>query len=146
MKNMEDSTAFAERVGSPERKERVFDLEERTCDFAVATIEITERMPSSPAGRYYADQLLRSGGSPALHYGEAQGGESRKDFVHKMRVALKELRESRACLKIILRARLHPEPEVIDRALAECTELIAIFSSSVRTAERNMGKNWDPKP
>jgi four helix bundle protein len=128
-----------------ERNERVFDLEERTCDFAVATISITERLPSSPAGRYYADQLLRSGGSPALHYGEAQGGESRKDFVHKMRIALKELRESRACMKIIQKANLHPEPDVIDLALAECGELIAIFSASILTAERNMGKNWAPK-
>ncbi len=126
-------------------KERVFDLEERTCDFAVAAILITENMPRTPAGVYYANQLLRSGGSPALHYGEAQGGESRKDFIHKMRIALKELRESRACLKIIRKAGLHPDLQVLDSAFAECNELIAIFNKSVQTAEKNMGKSWAPK-
>lgn len=77
-----------------------------------------------------------------MHYGEAQGGESRRDFVHKLRVALKEMRETRVCLKIIHRATLHPDLTRIEASQAECNELVAILNASVRTAERNMGKTW----
>ena len=70
------------------------DLEERLIDFAVTIVEIAETMPDSKAANHLAGQLLRSGTSPALNYGEAQSAESRKDFIHKIKIVLKELRES----------------------------------------------------
>ena len=115
----------------------VFDLQERLVDFAVLVIKVVDGMPSSQAGRILSDQLLRSGTSPALHYGEAQGAESKRDFIHKMKVALKELRESHACLRIILKASIHPAPESAEACRKECSELVAIFQASVKTAERN---------
>jgi four helix bundle protein len=83
------------------------DLEERLISFAVLIVEILETMHDTKAASHLAGQLLRSGTSPALNYCEAQSGESRKDFIHKIKVVLKELRESNICLQIIYRARLH---------------------------------------
>lgn len=114
-----------------------FDLQERLIDFAVVTIRLIDGLPASQAGRLLADQLLRSGTSPALHYGEAQGAESRRDLVHKMKVALKELRESHACLRIIQKAELHRDTTSLEPVRSECSELVAIFQASVKTAERN---------
>ncbi|MBL4716425.1 MAG: four helix bundle protein [Bacteroidia bacterium] len=114
-----------------------FDLDERLIDFAVLIIKITDVMPKSRAGNHLSGQLIRSGSSPALNYGEAQSGESRKDFIHKMKVALKELRESFACLKIIDRAKLFKIEEDIKTALKENNELISIFVKSVETAQKN---------
>jgi four helix bundle protein len=76
------------------------DIEERLIDFAVRIIKLTENLPNSLAGKHIAGQLLRSGASPAAHYAEARGAESTKDFVHKLKVCLKELNESRVWLKI----------------------------------------------
>jgi four helix bundle protein len=82
------------------------DLEERLINYAVLIVGIAEAMPNTRAANHLGGQLLRSGTSPALNYGEAQSGESRKDFIHKIKVVLKELRESFICLKIIDRAKL----------------------------------------
>ena len=112
-----------------------YDLQERLTDFAVIIIRIVDPMPHTQAGRLLSDQLLRSGTSPALHYGEAQGAESKRDFIHKMKVALKELREAHACLKIIQKAELHPNATALEACRKECSELVAIFQSSVKTAE-----------
>jgi len=79
-----------------------FDLEERLINFAVMIVRICE----SIAANHLAGQLIRSGTSPSLNYGEAQSGESRKDFIHKIKIVLKELRETYACLKIIHRSKL----------------------------------------
>ena len=78
------------------------ELEERVIDFAVSIVNIVEEIKQSYAGNYYGNQLIRSSGSPALNYGEARSAESHKDFVHKMGICLKELRESHNCLKIML--------------------------------------------
>ena len=80
---------------------RVYDLEERVVLFEVQVIKIGETLPKTLTGIHLARQLIRSGTSPALNYGEAHGGESRKGFIHKMKIALKELRETQMCLKII---------------------------------------------
>lgn len=119
---------------------RKYDLQERLEDYAVMVIRASEGMPRTPAGKLLADQLLRSGTSPALHYGEAQGAESRKDFIHKMKVALKELRESHAAIRIIQKAELQADKEKMEVVRKECSELIAIFQASVKTAEGNPGK------
>ena len=115
-----------------------FDLEERLIDFSVLTIKMTDKMMTTYASQHFAKQLIRSGSSPALNYGEAQSGESRKDFIHKMKVALKELRESYNCLRIIKKAELVKEKEMIERLIKECNELISIFVKSIQTAQKNI--------
>jgi len=82
------------------------DLEDRVIDFSVNVISIYNKLKTSYAANY-GNQLIRSSGSPALNYGEARSAESHKDFVHKMGICLKELRESFNCLKIIDRANLY---------------------------------------
>jgi four helix bundle protein len=86
---------------------RVYDLEDRLINFAVEIITICDSIKPTKAGNHLAGQLVRSGTSPALNYGEAQAGESTRDFIHKLKVILKELRESRNCLRIIERANLY---------------------------------------
>ncbi len=111
-------------------------LEERLIDFAVIIVSVVEALPNSKAGNHIANQLIRSGTSPAPNYGEAQSAESRKDFIHKMKISLKELRETMVWLKIIARKHLS-HCEEIPKAIAECNELIAIFVSSTKTADAN---------
>ncbi|NHB69899.1 four helix bundle protein [Perlabentimonas gracilis] len=116
-----------------------FDLEERLINFAVLIVDISESMPKSYAGNHLSGQLLRSGTSPALNYGEAQGGESRKDFIHKIKIVLKELRETYVCLKIIQRSSLFTDEDKLAKALVENNELISIFVKSAETAQKNLG-------
>lgn len=113
-----------------QRKESYERLEERLIRFASQMIDVAERLPRTPAGRYYADQIVRSGGSPALHYGEARGAESPADFAHKMKVGLKELRETYVSLRII-RLRHWIAYDVLLPALQENNELISIFVSII---------------
>ena len=82
------------------------DIEERLIDFAVRVIKLSTALPNSPAGTHIAKQILRSGTAPAAHYAEARGAESKNDFIHKLRICLKELNETRVWLKIILRSEL----------------------------------------
>jgi four helix bundle protein len=116
---------------------REFNLEDRLIDFAVDIIKLSETIVNTKAGNHLSGQFLRSGTSPALNYGEAQSGESRKDFIHKIKVVLKELRETLVCLKIIFRAKLYNEEVLIQKVLKECNELVSIFVKSVDTAQRN---------
>jgi len=111
------------------------DLEERLVDFAVRIICVVEAMPKSKAATHVSNQLIRSGTSAAPNYGEAQSAESRRDFVHKMKTGLKELRETMIWLKIIQRKPLC-EPNKMDGIIRECDELISIFVKSVKTAEQ----------
>ena len=118
-----------------------FDLEERLVDFAVLIIDVAEKMSNTKAGNHLSGQLLRSGTSPALNYGEAQSGESRKDFIHKMKIALKELRETHVCLKIIHKTKLYHSEEKLNFTMNENNELISIFVKSIATAEKNDKSN-----
>ena len=118
--------------------ERKYDLEDRLIDFAVLIIRITENLFNTKAGNYIGGQLVRSGTSPALHYGEAQSAESRNDFIHKLKILLKELRESRSGMKIIKNAPLAENMELIEKGLLECNELISIFVKSIETAKKNL--------
>ncbi|HYW36374.1 MAG TPA: four helix bundle protein [Balneolaceae bacterium] len=117
-----------------------FELENRLIKFAVLIIEVANHMHHSKAGNHLSGQLVRSGTAPALNYGEAQSGESRRDFIHKIKIALKELRESLVCLKIIREAELCTEKASLHKALQENDELIAIFVKSVTTAQRKLKK------
>ena len=115
-----------------------FDLEERLIDFSVLIIEIINEMPNCKAGNHLSGQLVRSGTSGALNYGEAQSAESRRDFIHKIKIILKELRESLICLKIIHRSKLYKNEDKIVTAKGEANELISIFVKSVETAQKNL--------
>ena len=111
------------------------ELEERMIDFAVVIIKLAESNKKNYAGNHLSGQLIRSGTSAPLNYGEAQNAESRKDFLHKMQVVLKELSETHVCLKIIDRAKLNSNSQLLKHALKENGELVAIFVSSVKTAK-----------
>ena len=120
--------------------ERKFDLDDRLINFAASIIDVSEAFPQTVAGRHIGGQLVRSGTAPALHYGEAQGGESRKGFIHKMKVALKELRETYNCLRIIKKKNWYtadPLAVIID----ENNQLISIFVKSIETARNNLDKD-----
>jgi four helix bundle protein len=119
------------------RKE--FDIEDRLIAFAVRVIGVVESLPNTRAGNQIAGQLIRCGTSPAPNYAEAQAAESRNDFIHKMKICLKELRETRVWLLIVSRKPLIEPSKKLDPLLAECDELIAIFATSINTAQNNRG-------
>lgn len=116
-------------------KERKFDLQDRLVDFAVRIIRLAEALPDTRAGKHIAMQLLRSGASPAPNYGEAQSAESRADFIHKLKIALKELRETEIWLKVIVRSKLIKSSGQFDALLSETDELIAILFKCIETAK-----------
>ena len=120
--------------------ERKFYLEDRLIDFAIAISEIVEILPNTKFGNQIAGQLIRSGSSPALNYGEAMSAESTNDFIHKLKIILKELRESFVCLKIIKRKPLIQTSENLELVYKENNELIAIFVKSIQTAKTNQIK------
>jgi four helix bundle protein len=113
-------------------------LEERLINFAVLIIQIANQLPNTRVGAHLSGQISRSGTSSALNYGEAQSAESRKDFIHKIQIVLKELRETLVCLKIIERSSLLPANAEIELAINESNELISIFVKSVETAKKNL--------
>ena len=114
-----------------------YDLEERLIKFSVLIIEIVNEMLNSKAGNHLSGQLVRSGTSVSLNYGEAQSAESKKDFIHKMKIILKELRETYVCLKIIHISILFKNEGKIIKAKQENNELISIFVKSIETAQKN---------
>ena len=99
-------------------------------------IKIIEQLPNTRTGNHVAGQLLRSGTSPYLNHGEAQAAESPKDFIHKLRISLKELRETQRWLKFIQRVPLIKKPELLNDILEETDGLIKIFVTSIKTAEK----------
>lgn len=111
------------------------DLEEQLIDFAVRIIAVCEALPNKPAARHIRGQLIRSGTSPAPNYGEARGAESGKDFVHKLRLVLKELNETRIWLKITIRAKMLRGQLSAD-LLDENDQLCRIVSASIHTAQK----------
>lgn len=114
-----------------------FDLEERLLEFSTRIISVADAIKRSPAGNHVADQLMRSGTSSYGHHGEAEGAESRADFVHKLRICYKELRETRRWLRLVERVPLIAQPEALTELLDESDQLIRIFAASIRTAEAN---------
>jgi four helix bundle protein len=112
-----------------------FDLEERLLEYAARIIRLVEWLPDTRAGNHVAGQLLRSGTSPLPNHGEAQAAESVRDFVHKLRICLKELRESWRWLRLIQRVPLVP-PKRVGALIGETDELIRIFVASIKTAQR----------
>jgi four helix bundle protein len=120
----------------PEKK---YDLEDRLIEFA-SRIVVVEALPKTRAGNYIAGQLIRCGLASALLYGEAQSAESRKDFIHKMKVIIKELKETRICIKLIRRKEMIKPVSRLNNLFKECEELIAIVAKSIDTAKKNIAK------
>ena len=108
------------------------ELEERLINFAVRIVMLSSRLPRTPAGKHVAGQILRAGTSPAPNYGEVRGAESHADFVHKLRIVLKELNETSIWLRIIERSRLLG-PRLLANIMQENRDLCRIFTSSLKT-------------
>ena len=112
-----------------------YDLEERLLEYSVRIIRVVEQLPNTRVGNHIAGQLLRSGTAPYPNHGEAQAAESPKDFIHKLRISLKELRETKRWLKLIQRLPLIRPTGKLDSIMQESEELIKIFVSSIKTAQ-----------
>jgi four helix bundle protein len=113
-----------------------FDLDERLRDFAVEVFFFKESLPNSKAANHPGGQLLRSGTSPSLNYGEVRGAESQRDFIYKMKVCLKELGESYNNFRIRKKAKISFKLEEVEVLISGCNELISIFVASIHTASR----------
>jgi four helix bundle protein len=113
-----------------------YDLEDRLLEFAAQIVQLVELLPSTKAGNHIAGQLLRCGTSPLSNHGEVEAAESRKDFLHKLRICLKELRETKRWLRLVGRLDLVDVSD-LGVCLNETEELIRIFVASVGTAEKN---------
>ena len=120
--------------------EKIYDLEERLIDFTCRMIDVTEALLQTRSATYLANQLIRSCHSPAFNYSEAQAAESPDDFIHKLRVVLKELKECRTSLKVIVKRQYIIPVTKLDGIYNETEELIAIIGKSISTAEKNKNK------
>ena len=125
---MKQGTATA-----PDTRSQADILEERLIDFAVRIIKLSAKLPKTAAARHISGQILRSGTSPAPNYGEARGAESPNDFIHKLRVVVKELNETLIWLRMIERSELL-KAELLVGIISENTELCKIFATTLRTA------------
>ena len=123
--------------------ERKYDLEDRLVDFTCRMIDVVEALPNTRSGNYIAGQLIKSCHSPTFNYGEAQAAESRADFIHKLGICVKELKECRTALKIIIKKELIKPVSKLQDIYQETEELIAIKSKSIGTAIKN---KQVPKP
>lgn len=121
-------------------RERKYDLPERLIDYTVRIIKLYEALPDTKTGKHISSQILRSGTSPAANYGEAQSAESPADFIHKLKIALKELRETETWLKIITKAKIIKPASQLIPLLQETDELIAILFTSIETANKKKEK------
>ena len=132
-----DSDAVACEFNEGAGVNRRFDLEDRLREFASAVIDLSEVLPVTRAGNHVAGQILRSGTSPYPNHGEAEAAESRNDFIHKLKICLKELRETRRWARLIQRKAWVKNDSMLLFVLSESEELIRIFHSSIQTAKRN---------
>lgn len=123
-----------------------YDLEERLLEYSAAIIRLVEKMINTKAGNHVGGQMLRSGTSPYFNHGEAEAAESPKDFVHKMMICLKELRETKRALRLTKRVPLVQPPNECDPLLNETEELIKIFFTSVRTANKKVVRESPDEP
>jgi four helix bundle protein len=133
-----DSTSNAQRSTPNAQLLRThrFDLEDRLLEFSARVIRLIDALPNTRAANHLAGQVLRCGTSPYGNHGEVEAAESRKDFVHKLKVCLKELKETRRWLRLACKSSMLPAPKMAV-ILSETEELIRIFFSSIRTAEKN---------
>ena len=116
------------------------ELSDRLLDFAVRVGKVVDALPKTRLGRHIAGQLVRCGTSPAPNYEEGCAAESRADFVHKLSISLKELRESRFWIRLIIRSELLSDAQMTN-VLDESTQLCKIVAQSIVTAKQNSKKN-----
>ena len=121
-------------------EQKKYDLEERLVNYTCRMIDVVEALPGTRAGNYIAGQLIKSCHSPTFNYGEAQAAESREDFIHKLGIVLKELKECRTALKIISKKEIIKPSGKITEIYKETEELIAIIGKSIKTGQKNKGK------
>jgi four helix bundle protein len=119
--------------------EKKYDLEERLVRFAGECIKFCSTLGNSFAENHLKGQLIRSACGACLNYGEAQGAESKKDFIHKNGIVLKELKESRSTLKILIYSELG-DPVRRSQLLQESEELCAIFGRIITSARKSLDK------
>lgn len=118
------------------------DMSERFILLVVNIIKIEKSLCKTYSGRHICGQLFRAGTSAGANYEEARAGESKADFIHKMQIVLKELRESHFWIKLIIAAKLiTSEDEVLKFLFKESKELASITAKSVVTAKSKTGKN-----
>jgi four helix bundle protein len=129
--NAQRSTPNAQR-----QNDHRFDLEDRLLEFSVRIVRLVDALPNTRAANHLAGQLIRCGTSPYGNHGEVEAAESRKDFIHKLKICLKELKETRRWLRLVVKSRMVSVPKA-GAILGETEELIKIFFSSIRTAEKN---------
>jgi len=125
---------------------RKYDLDDRLLEYSASIVRLVENMTKTKAANHVGGQLLRSGISPYFNHGEAEAAESPRDFVHKMAICLKELRETKRALKLTKKVPLVSSPAAVDPLLAETEELIKIFFVSIRTANKNVVREGPPEP
>ena len=113
-------------------------LEERLIQFAIDVILVCKTIDDSFASEHLAKQLIRSATSVSLNYAEAQSGESMRDFLHKLKICLKELRECLVNMRIQKGAFLIKDINKLDILLKENNELISIFVASIKTASSKL--------
>jgi four helix bundle protein len=126
-------------IGGNDVVRRGSDLLERLLNFAARIGKVVDTLPETRMGRHIGGQLVRCGTAPAPNYAEACGAESRKDFVHKLSICLKELRETDCWLRLIVKADLLPEARLMD-LVVENDELISIMAKSIITAKGNAAR------
>ncbi len=114
-----------------------YDLEDRLVEYSCRMMDVVEALPNTRAGNYIAAQLIKSCISPTFNYGEVQAAESRNDFIHKLGIVLKELKECRTALKIIRKKEMIKPAKKTNEIYKETEELIAIIAKSIETAEKN---------
>jgi four helix bundle protein len=115
------------------------ELLERLIDFAARGGKVVDALPDTRMGRHVAGQLVRSGTSPAPNYDEGCAAESRADFIHKLSISLKELRESRSWIRLMIKTEMLPEHRM-GELLDECNQLCNIIGQSIVTAKENKNK------
>jgi four helix bundle protein len=138
--NVEHRTSNIEHR-NPDKK---YNLEDRLLDYSARIVRLAEDLPNTRSGNHIAGQLLRSGTSPLFNHGEAESAESPRDFVHKLKICLKELRESRRALRLIQAVPLATSSAQVEVLLPETEELIRIFVASIKTAQKNMVREDSP--
>ena len=112
------------------------DIQERLIQFAARIIKVCDDLPNTTAGKHIARQLLRSGTAPAPHHGEARSAESPADFIHKLKIGIKELNETEVWLRIIIASEMQSQKKLAS-LMDECRQLQRILSASIKTARQS---------
>jgi four helix bundle protein len=112
---------------------KAVELQRRLVVFAGQIVSLSFKLRRTAVGRHVANQMVRCGTATAANYADARGAESRPDFIHKLRVVLKELNETDVWLQLVVETSLVEAPTVAG-IVAENQELCRIFAASIKTA------------